>query len=151
MKTQEKKRVMRLLLTIQTAESLERGWWGDWIDIDGDNIPYAIERNLGKMYRDRFDGMPCIESIRRFEEEFNESDRTEKNKIYNQTFNAFVQDKAKQVTDVLSRVMNYIKPFTSVISPMGFSLVFIHYPGSSPYSIPTVEFIILLQRVRQII
>ncbi len=74
---------------------------GDWIDIDGDNIPYPIERNPGKMYRDRFDDIPWIESMRRFEENFNVTDDEENKRIYNKSFNPYVEYQGKPIVEDL--------------------------------------------------
>ncbi len=57
---------------------------GEWRDTDKDNIPDVIESDPERMHLDRFDDMPWIESMRRFEEEFNVND-DEKERIYEET------------------------------------------------------------------
>ncbi len=74
---------------------------GNWIDIDGDNIPYAIERNPGRVHEDRFDGIPWIESMRRFEREFNDTDDEDKQRIYDKTFNPYVRYQGTPIVDDL--------------------------------------------------
>ncbi|MFW6176302.1 MAG: hypothetical protein ACOC40_01245 [Thermoplasmatota archaeon] len=78
-------------------KSLEDSGEREWTDIDGDNIPDAVEQNPDIIGSSRFDDVPWIESIRKFKDEFNDTDDDERQRIFNETFNAFCKDEGEPI------------------------------------------------------
>ncbi|MFW6176143.1 MAG: fibronectin type III domain-containing protein [Thermoplasmatota archaeon] len=82
-------------------KSLEDSGEREWTDIDGDNIPDAVEQNPDIIGSSRFDDVPWIESIRKFKDEFNDTDDEERQRIFNETFNSHVRYQGKPIVDDL--------------------------------------------------